>query len=60
MKTEALATPSPESSLKFIDPAQNNIRLDSDENPDLPLEALVISNSGMCSFMGAKSPWANT
>lgn len=59
MKTEALAPSSLESNLKFSDPAQNNSRLDSDENPDLPLEALVISNSGMCSFMGARSPWAN-
>lgn len=26
----------------------------------LPLEAMVISNSSLCTFMGARSPWANT
>lgn len=33
---------------------------DEEEINGLPLEAMVISNSSLCSFMGARSPWPNT
>jgi hypothetical protein len=32
---------------------------DEEEITPLPLEAMVISNSSPCAFMGARSPWAN-
>lgn len=60
MKTENQVSPSLENIQASIDPVEKNSRIDGDKNPGLPLEALVISNSGLCSFMGARSPWANS
>lgn len=60
MKTENHASQLQENIPTFIDPSENNRLLSDDKNPDLPVEAAVIANSATCSFMGARSPWANT
>lgn len=60
MITETHASQLQENIPAFIAPSENNRLLSDDTPPDLPVEAAVISNSATCSFMGARSPWANT
>jgi len=60
MKTEQLTLSSPKKIHEFTGPGEGSDQIKSDTIDGLPLEALVISSSSMCSFMGAKSPWSNS